>query len=52
MDALEDRSIHARCGFALVPEPVTRGELALDRDDPVRALGVGPGVVLERRRVM
>ena len=33
------------------PEPVAALELALDRDDPRRLLGVAAGVVLERRRV-
>ena len=33
---------------ALIAQPAARGQLALDRDDPRRLLGMPPGVVLQR----
>src|SRR5258708_7964626 len=48
----QDVAIHGRGADALEPEPPPPIELALDRGDPRRLLGMPTGVVLERAGVL
>src|SRR5207247_7832170 len=52
MDRLEPLPPHARRRLPLAAEPIPAGELPPDRHDPLGALGMGAGVVLERGGVV
>src|SRR3954468_19688513 len=51
MHAAQDLEVDLRRVAGLVPEPVARRQLALDCGDPAGPLGMGAGLVLERRLV-